>query len=311
MQARRRSFDPPLRPLEALNLLALCAVAVLTALLRRRLEDPTGILLRYAIMAVALLLVTLLLRYEERFPRWAGFLLDFYPAAFIPVLYETLGPLISAARGGPRDALLIAADRALFGVDVTVWLQRVVRPWLTNFFYVSYTTYYFVALVLGFVLFRRSTRDLRRFIFTLTVCYYVSYVGYFIVPALGPRFALAASHTVVLETTALSAAIERTLNELEHTKLDVFPSGHTMIAATVLLVAYRRARDAFWWLLPVATCLVLSTIYCRYHYVVDVLAALALTVATVPLGDRLYDALNASRSSRAPASGICDGGEGT
>ena len=263
----------------------------MTALLRRRLHDPSGILLRYAVMGCALLLVTLLLRREDRLPRWARFLLDFYPAAFIPVLYETLGPLIAASRGGPRDALLIAADRALFGVDATVWLQRTVRPWLTDFFYLSYTTYYFIALALGFVLWRRSTTDLRRFIFTLTLCYYVSYVGYFVVPALGPRFALAASHTVVLETTALSAAIERTLNELEHTKLDVFPSGHTMIAATVLLVAHRRARNAFRWLLPVATCLVLSTVYCRYHYVVDVLAGLVLAIVTVPLGDRVYDAL--------------------
>src|SRR6185295_17035573 len=147
---------------------------------------------------------------------------------------------------------------------------------------------YFIAIALGFVLWRRSTADLRRFIFTLTLCYYVSYVGYFVVPALGPRFALAASHTVVLETTAVSAAIERTLNELEHTKLDVFPSGHTMIAATVLLVAYRRARDAFRWLLPIATCLVLSTVYCRYHYVVDVLAGLVLAIVTVPVGDRVY-----------------------
>ena len=267
------------------------AVAVL---LRRRLDDPGGILLRYAVMAGALVLVTLFARREERLARPFVFLIDFYPAAFIPVLYETLGPLIFAARGQPRDALLIAADRALFGTDVTVRLQSIVRPWLTNFFYLSYTTYYFIALALGFVLWRRSRRDLQRFIFTLTLCYYVSYAGYFLVPALGPRFALAGSHTIVLETTPLSAAIAHTLDQLEHTKLDVFPSGHTMIAAAVLLIAYRRARDAFGVLLPVACCLILSTVYCRYHYVVDVLAGLILAVATVPLGDALYDRVTTS-----------------
>ena len=56
---------------------------------------------------------------------------------------------ILAVRGPARDDLLIAADRALFGVDVTVWMQRFVRPGLTTFFFLSYTTYYFLALALG------------------------------------------------------------------------------------------------------------------------------------------------------------------
>jgi membrane-associated phospholipid phosphatase len=281
----------PLRPIEALNLVALLVLSALTFALRDRLEDAAGIQARYGVMGAALLAVSLLVRRRQRLPAWLRFLTDFYPAAFIPVLYETLGPLIAAARGHARDDLLIAADRALFHTDATVWLQRLVSPALTNLFYLSYTTYYFISLALGFVLWRRSSRDLERFIFTLTLCYYVSYAGYFALPALGPRFALAARHTVVLETTALSAAIERTLNELERTKFDVFPSGHTMIAVAVLLVAFRRARDVFRVLLPFAILLILSTVYCRYHYVVDVLAGIILAIATVPVGDALWERL--------------------
>jgi membrane-associated phospholipid phosphatase len=61
-----------------------------------------------------------------------------------------------------------------------------------------------------------------------------------------------------------------------------------MITVSVLIVAWRRLRWLFWVLLPVATLLVLSTVYCRYHYVVDVIAGIVLAFATVPLGDRLY-----------------------
>ncbi|HYK41650.1 MAG TPA: phosphatase PAP2 family protein [Thermoanaerobaculia bacterium] len=290
---------PAIRPVEALNFFALILLSAATVLLRDRLPDPAGTELRYAIMAAALLLVTFAARRMDRLPAWARFLVDFYPAAFIPVLYETLGPLIAAARGRAQDAVLIAADRALFGTDVTVWMQRWVRPPLTDLFYLSYTTYYFIALALGFVLWRRSPPDLRRFIFSLTLCYYVSYAGYFAVPALGPRYALAGSHTVVLETTPISTTIERTLNELEHTKYDVFPSGHTMIAVAVLLVAFRRARDVFWILLPIATLLVISTVYCRYHYVIDVIAGIVLAVATVPIGNGLYDRLTSRSPQRA------------
>ena len=64
-----------------------------------------------------------------------------------------------------------------------------------------------------------------------------------------------------------------------------------MITVAVLIVAWRRARKLFWFLLPVAVLLVFSTMYCRYHYLVDVIAGIVLAFATVPLADRWYDRL--------------------
>jgi len=280
-----------LRPLEALNLLTLAVLSALTFALDGRVADAGGTLARYALMAGGLLLVMAAVRREDRLPPALRFVVNFYPMAFIPILYECLGPLIPAARPAAKDAMLIAADRALLGGDPTVWLQRFLRPALTDLFFVSYLSYYFIAIALGIVIWRRSAPIARRFIFTLSLSYVLSYAGYFAVPALGPRVALASRHTVPLETTAVSRAISSTLDELEHTKLDVFPSGHTMIAVVVLIVAWQRARDTFWWLLPVAICLVISTVYCRFHYVVDILAGALLAAVTVPVGDRLYDRL--------------------
>jgi len=280
-----------------LNLATLAVLSTLTLVLWRRLPSPGGLLLRYSLMAAAVLIVVWLWPREKKLPSPVRVLLDFYPTAFIPVLYETLGDLISAARGPARDDLLIAADRALFGVDVTVWMQRFVRPGLSTLFYLAYTSYYFLALALGVLFWLRDKATLRRYIFTLTFVYLVSYAGYFVLPALGPRYALAARHTVPLETTAVSRAISGTLDELEHTKFDVFPSGHTMVALTVLLVSFRRARVFFWWVLPIAVCLVISTVYCRYHYVVDVIAGAVLALIAVPVGDRLYDRWLDSRQS--------------
>ena len=278
-----------IRPLEVLNLGALLALSLVTLLLYESLPDPGEILLRFAVMGAFLALIVFLARRSERLPPAIRVAVDFYPAAFIPFVFESLGPLIAAARGSARDGLLIAADRWLFGVDVTVWLERFVRPWLTDLLYLCYASYYFFALTLGAVLWRKSPAAARRYIFTLSVCYFVSYVGYFLVPALGPRFALASRQTLSLEATPLSRAISVTINQLERTKFDVFPSGHTMIAAAVLLVAWKRERRAFWALLPVGVGLIVSTVYCRYHYVVDVLAGLALAFAVVPIADRLYD----------------------
>lgn len=280
-----------LRPLEAIHAAALAILVALTLLLYRRLPDPGDLLLRFALMGAFVGLMVFLASRSERLPRTIRVLIDFYPAAFIPFVFESLGPLIVAARGAPRDDLLIAADRALFGRDVTVWMQRFVATLWNDVFALCYASYYFFALTLGAALWRRSPEAARRFIFTISFCYYVSYAGYFTVPALGPRFALAGSHTVAIDSTPLSLAIGRTINQLERTKFDVFPSGHTMIATAVLVVAFRRSRPVFWLLLPLGVGLVISTVYCRYHYVVDVLAGAFLAIVSVPLGDRLYDRL--------------------
>jgi membrane-associated phospholipid phosphatase len=250
-------------------------------------------------MGAFLAVVVFLTQRMERLPNALRIAVDFYPAAFIPFVYESLGPLIAAARGRARDDLLIAADRAILGGDVTVLLQAFVTPFWAAFFYVAYATYYFLPLILGGFLWSRDVALARRFIFTLSVCFYVSYAGYFTIPAYGPRTALADRHTAPLETSPVARAISRTINEVEHTKLDVFPSGHTMVTVAVLMVAWRRARKLFWWLLPVAVLLIFSTMYCRYHYLVDVLAGIVLAIVTVPLGERLYDRLMAAVGPRA------------
>jgi membrane-associated phospholipid phosphatase len=291
-----------IRPTEAIHFAALAVLTVMALFLRHRLEDLSAMLLGYAGLAAVLIVMTILARRADSLPMPWSFLVDFYPAAFLPLLFNTLEPLIQALRGGPRDDLLIAADRAIFGVDVTVWMQRLVRPPLNDLFYIFYSTYYFIALTLAVVLWKRDRATARRFVFTLMVVYYVSYAGYFCIPALGPRFAQASEYTVSLTTTPIARFINDTINSLEKTKFDVFPSGHTMISVAVLIVAWRRARDVFWVLLPVATGLIIATVYCRYHYVIDVIAGTTLAFATVPLGDRWYDAwMSRLRGSTAPA----------
>ena len=277
------------RPTEAIHFAAIFVLAVLTVVFRGNLEDPTGMLLAYAALAAALIPISLLARRADRLPAPLTLLVDFYPAAFLPILFNTLSPLIMATRGGARDDLLIAADRALFGVDVTVWMERFAHPRVNDVFYVFYSTYYLLALVLGVVLWARNRATARRYVFTLMVVYYVSYAGYFTIPALGPRFAQAPLYAKSLTESPVSRAINDTINTLEKTKLDVFPSGHTMISVAVLIVAWKRAREVFWWLLPIATGLIISTVYCRFHYVVDLIAGTALAFVFVPIGDRIYD----------------------
>ncbi len=288
-----------IRPTEAIHLAAIAVLAVLTVIFYDRFADPNGNLLAYGALAAAIGVIVPLAKREDQLPAPVTLFLDFYPAIFLPILFNTLSPLIMATRGGARDEILIAADRAIFGVDVTVWLERFARPGVNDVFYVFYATYYFIALSLGLVLWSRDRATARRYVFTLMVVYYVSYAGYFTIPALGPRFAQASLYTKSLTETAVARAINDSINFLEKTKLDVFPSGHTMISVAVLIVAWKRARDVFWILLPIATGLIISTVFCRFHYVVDLIAGTMLAFVSVPVGDAIYDWIMRRRAAAA------------
>jgi membrane-associated phospholipid phosphatase len=154
----------------------------------------------------------------------------------------------------------------------------------------AYISYYPMAIVLGAVLFlKKNETAFDEAIFGIILCFYLSYVGYLLFPAVGPRFTLAHLQTRDLAAGPLVTSIQETLNALENTKTDAFPSGHTAVALMTLYYARRfRERALTALLLPAVTGLILSTVYLRYHYVVDVLAGIALTVLTVYLAPPLY-----------------------
>lgn len=214
-----------------------------------------------------------------------------YPVAVIPFTYKELTYLIPLVNPREFDRELAAIDRQIFSVDPIVWLERLTWPLLTELFQLSYITYYFLPLVLGVVLWRKVWEEkFHFFVFVIVLGFYLSYLGYIAVPALGPRFLpeIQSQHTKPLTGLLLFDRIHATLNELEGKTYDAFPSGHTELTLLVLYYAQRFHRRTFWWILPAGSALIISTVYLRYHYVIDVIAGALLALAIILIAKPLY-----------------------
>jgi membrane-associated phospholipid phosphatase len=287
------------RPLEILNLVA-CGTLLLLCVAcgaAGRLPAWPGLAVQYAAMAAGVLGVAWLAR-RPRVPPPLVPVVDLYPVLFVPLVFDSLGRLIPAvnpAADPGRDDWLVAADRFLFGTDPTVWLERFVRPWLTDGMYVAYYLYFVVPFVVAAYLWRRrGLAAFRRYVFVVALSFFVSYVGYFLVPAKGPRVALEPVQTIKLrdfQATPFARALADAMNFVERNKNDVFPSGHVMLTAVCLLLALRESRRLFLLLLPVGLGVFVSTVYCRYHYVIDVIAGLLLALPMPAVGRRAYERL--------------------
>lgn len=211
----------------------------------------------------------------------------FYPALAILLVFDSLRIIIPLLNSTPRDALLVRLDHALFGVHPTVWLERITVPWLTDLMHLAYLTYYPMPILIGCRLWLRGEENaFDKVAFTLVAVYLVSYGGYMLVPALGPSFELRDLQTIPLDGW-ISPAIREAVVYLEGVKFDAFPSGHTAIAVAVLGLAWRMDQGLVRWLAPTVAALIVSTVYTRYHYVMDVLAGILLGLAGVWLGPGL------------------------
>ncbi len=279
-----------LKPVDLLSIVFISFLVAVTLLAIPVLPHWRWVTARLCALLVAIFLAAWSSDHENA-PSWATTFHAFLPVLIVPVLFDTMGDLIPWIWQRYRDDLLIKADRLLFfGNDPTVLLERFIHPVLTTVLQLCYISYYLMATVLGVVLFLKQKRQaFDEAIFGIILCFYLSYLGYLLFPAIGPRFTLAHLQTRDLQAGPLVAAVQSTLNNLENTKTDAFPSGHTAIALMTFYYAWKkRERTLTALLLPAVTGLIISTVYLRYHYVVDVLAGIALTLVTIAAAPPLF-----------------------
>lgn len=212
-----------------------------------------------------------------------------FPVISVLIIFDSLGMIVHSINPQDMDYVLIRLDYLIFGTYPTVAMENIMNPLLTDILQVAYSTYYFLPVALGVVLkLKGKQEDFEKTLFLILLCFYISYIGYMLVPAVGPRYAMEHLHDKQLKGFLFSETIQEILNLLEGVKRDAFPSGHTGIALTVLLLSYRYVRGLFYVMLIPVMLLIFGTVYLRYHYVIDVAGGVLLTVVTIVVGEVYY-----------------------
>ncbi len=270
---------------DVLNLTAILALAILVAFFQRKLgADALWLLGALASLSVFVFLSVFL---SGRGPFWR-ILHDFSPAPILPLLFNTLGPIIDCASPNRWDAQWAELDTRLFGSLAAVWCETLGRPaWLTDLTYLAYVGYYLAPVIVGVVIYIQDPgQKFGHFVFTVVLTFYVSYVGYFLFPTVGPRVA-PGTEAVTVGGGIISHVIRLFIEYAERTRTDAFPSGHAAVALVCLWFAWRTAPALLIAFVPLVGGIVFSTVYLHYHYVIDVVAGAGLSAGCIWLGPRL------------------------
>jgi membrane-associated phospholipid phosphatase len=216
-------------------------------------------------------------------------------------LYFIIGPIHHYK---DYDGLLISLDRLIFRGNPTQWMAAFANPLATELLQIAYSLFYMFFIAVGLELYRQNHHScFRYFRFTVVYGFFVSYLAYFALPAVGPRFTLHDFSRIDAELPGLLLAkpLRWFVNYFEsirpgmpnsvalaNAQRDVFPSGHTMLTLVTIVWAYQyriRIRPYVLW---VGILLIIATVYMRYHYAVDLLAGAVLAVLCLLTSKKLY-----------------------
>jgi len=221
--------------------------------------------------------------YWEIFRDWSPFLV------ILLMYYSLWGDATHLLVTRDRDAELIEWDQRLFGCQASVALQPFVTPPLTAWMELAYVFHIFnIPIVACFIYVWRSREHFREMMSGVLVVTFFGLIGYLLVPAIGPLYTLRDQYTVPLRVPL--EVVNRQIEFMDYARIkrDVFPSLHVGISFVVWLYAYRNSRRLFWILAPLVLSLFVSTVYLRYHYLVDVVAGLLLAPLCFFLANWLF-----------------------
>jgi len=248
----------------------------------------------------------LIQRYEQGGGgRVISFLRHFYPVLLYVALFRETGSLNRMFFRDYIDPLAIHCEQALFGCQPSVlFMEKLPYLVVSELFYISYFSYYIMVVGVGIALFVRNRVQFFHFVSVISFVFYICYAIYIFLPVVGPRlfireidgyalpmavWELASVHTYPdAVTVGPFYNIMAVIYELFEAPGAAFPSSHVAVSLCTVYFSFKYLPRIRIIHLVMALLLCASTIYCRYHYIVDVVGGVITVAILLPLGNFLY-----------------------
>jgi membrane-associated phospholipid phosphatase len=297
-------LTPFIKHLKAFDLVVVVFFILLTVIniiFRNRVDQwLLFVFLNSGIIFFAFAIAYLETKYESRIWRIIHY---WYIAPLVLITFKELYFMIKPIRQVDYDFLFIEIDRWMFGTDPTHFLYQFSHPVITEILQIVYGMFYLLPLILALFLLKKKRYLATDFaVFSIIYGFYLSYLGYFALPGIGPRFTLHNFETINEDLPGLF--LTNTLREIvnmgesipagtpdpaDAVQRDIFPSGHTMITLIVMYLSVKlRSRSRFFFV-PIGSLLILATVYLWYHYVIDLIGGLFFMIFSLWSGKYIFN----------------------
>ena len=233
---------------------------------------------------LSVILIVLLLSFRRKSSLSVCTVSLWYPFILYGLLYYQTGIINRVVVPQFLGGFFMNLDVWIFGEFPAFILRgKHGNAFLDEFFHFFYFSYYLAIPHTGVLLFRKDVKLFKSFVFQLSSLFYLCFVIFILLPVEGP---IALRNEYFHQGGLCQAMVDFIYTAAEKPGA-AFPSSHV---AAMFLVAwwgsthFRRMKIPYW-----LTCLFMSiaTVYCMFHYAVDVIAGLLLGVLAVLAFNRL------------------------
>jgi membrane-associated phospholipid phosphatase len=233
------------------------------------------------------------------------FLRGFYPVLLYATLFGETGSINRMFFPEFLDPAFARIEQAIFGGQPSVrFMEKLPYLAVSEVFYASYFSYYLMIGGVGFALFFKDRKQFQHYVAVVSFLFYVCYLTYIVLPIIGSRafFLTPPEYTLPPDIQQLAGNIEYPaavkagafyrlmlwIYKVFEAPGAGFPSSHVAVAICTVYFSFKYLRPIRFFHLGLAVLLCLSTMYCRYHYVIDVIAGVITAAVVIPWGNRLY-----------------------
>ena len=227
---------------------------------------------------LSVILIVLLLSFRRRSSVSVRTVSLWYPLVLYGLLYYQTGLINRVVVPQFLDGFFMNLDVRIFGEFPAFFLRgKHGNAFLDEFFHFFYFSYYLIIPLTGILLFRKDIKLFKGFVFQLSALFYLCFIIFILLPVEGP---IALRNEYYHKGGLFQTMVDFIYKGGENPGA-AFPSSH--VAATFLVAwwgstHFQKMKIIYW-----LTFLFLSiaTVYCMFHYAVDVIGGLLLGILAV------------------------------
>lgn len=228
----------------------------------------------HLIVRIIFILIIILFIYTDDYKnRIFQFIRNFYPVLMICFFYSETD-YYNNILWNNFDPLLVKLENIVFGSQLSMQFSQTMHyRWFSELMHFGYFSYYIMILGIPLLYYFKRPPQFEKTMFIIILSFCLYYLIFIIFPSIGPQFFFPLEERTVPEGY-LFQKIMHFILETAETETGAFPSSHVGLAIIFIILTTKHFKKVLWVLIPVTILLLLSTVYIKAHYTIDIIAGI-------------------------------------
>jgi len=232
--------------------------------------------------------------YAVYLKRTRRFVKDWFPFIALFLAYEAMYGIAENISGIVHVNELISAESQIFGTIPTLVLQQFYRNSVFDYLgTIFYSLHFLVPTVFGFILWKYSNGNYRKYTMAFLVCTYSALITFLVYPSAPPWFAVKANRILFQIDHEIGVPVYATIFDLiQPNPFAAFPSLHATYPWLISLYAIKIKGSKALPILLIPVGVWFSAVYLGEHYVIDLLGGVVYSTLSFFFAEKLIPRLS-------------------